>query len=119
MSDERKSILNRVFTLAWQFIKKNGFNRSEALKTAWANIKLKTAMRQRIVKFYYQKFPVRSERPMARFKRDCCHQQQAMDASQTQAFSHTTTQRKNSIAASSGLTCCRLFSDRDISKTVT
>lgn len=29
MSDERKSILNRVFTLAWQFIKKMG---STALK---------------------------------------------------------------------------------------
>lgn len=28
---------------------------SEALKTAWMNIKLKAAMKERIVKFYFQK----------------------------------------------------------------
>lgn len=55
MSNERISILKSVFVLAWQFIKRNGFTRSQALKTAWANIKLKAAMRTRIVKFYYQK----------------------------------------------------------------
>lgn len=42
-------------TLAWQFVKRNGFTMSEALKAAWANIKLKAAMKQRIVKFYFQK----------------------------------------------------------------
>ena len=44
-----------VFKLAWQFIKKNGYNLSEALKCAWANIKLKTQMRTSIVKFYFKK----------------------------------------------------------------
>lgn len=42
-------------TLAWQFVKRNGFTMSEALKAAWANIKLKAAMKNRIVKFYFQK----------------------------------------------------------------
>lgn len=55
MSNERKSVLQSVFMLAWQFIRRNGFTKSQALKTAWANIKLRTVMRQRIVKFYYQK----------------------------------------------------------------
>lgn len=41
--------------LAWQFIRKNGFTLSEALKTAWANVKLGVAMAKGIVKFYFQK----------------------------------------------------------------
>lgn len=55
MSNERKSTLSQVMNLAWQFVKRNGFNLSQALKAAWANIKLTAAMRQRIVKFYYRK----------------------------------------------------------------
>ncbi len=55
MSNERKSIFSAVFALAWQFIKRNGLTKSQALKKAWSNIKLKAAMKQRIVKFYYQK----------------------------------------------------------------
>lgn len=55
MSQERKSTLSRVFTLAWQFVKKNGFSLSEALKTAWANVKLRAKMQKGIVRFYFQK----------------------------------------------------------------
>lgn len=55
MSNERRNSLSEVFNLAWQFVKRNGFTLSEALKTAWANIKLKAEMRRRIVKFYFQK----------------------------------------------------------------
>ena len=44
MSNERKSTLSQVMNLAWQFVKRNGFNLSQALKAAWTNIKLKTAM---------------------------------------------------------------------------
>ena len=55
MSNERKSTLSRVFQMAWQFVKRNGFTLSEALKTAWANVKLKAKMQGGIVKFYYQK----------------------------------------------------------------
>ncbi len=55
MSNERKSTLSQVMNLAWQFVKRNGFNLSQALKAAWANIKLKTAMAGRIVKFYFAK----------------------------------------------------------------
>lgn len=55
MSDNKRIELSTVFTLAWQFVKRNGFTLSEALKTAWANTKLKRAMKAGIVKFYYQK----------------------------------------------------------------
>ena len=55
MSNERKSTLSRVFNLAWQFVRRNGFTLSEALKVAWANIKLHARMQLGIVKFYYQK----------------------------------------------------------------
>lgn len=55
MSNESKSTLSQVMNLAWQFVKRNGFNLSEALKAVWANIKLKSTMARRIVKFYFSK----------------------------------------------------------------
>lgn len=51
----RRNVLHDIMSLAWQFVKRNGFTMSEALKLAWANMKLKAAMKQRIVKFYFQK----------------------------------------------------------------
>lgn len=51
----KKNVLHEIMSLAWQFVKRNGYTMSEALKCAWANIKLRAAMRQRIVKFYFQK----------------------------------------------------------------
>ena len=50
-----KEFLSEVMRLAWQFVKRNGLNMSEALKAAWRNAKLKTAMKLKIVKFYFQK----------------------------------------------------------------
>ena len=41
--------------LAWQFIKRNGFTMSKALKAAWANIKLKARMLEGITMFYFRK----------------------------------------------------------------
>ncbi len=50
-----KETLKQVMSLAWQFVRKNGFSLSEALRTAWLNCKLKGLMRVRIVKFYFVK----------------------------------------------------------------
>lgn len=50
-----KSNLKEIMCLAWQMVKRNGFTMAEALKTAWRNFKLKTAMKSRIVKFYFTK----------------------------------------------------------------
>ena len=47
--------MREVMNLAWQFIKKNGMSLSDALKTAWVNVKLKAQMKSRIVKFYFIK----------------------------------------------------------------
>lgn len=44
-----------IMLLAWQFVKRNGFSMGEALSVAWANIKLREAMKQRICKFYFIK----------------------------------------------------------------
>lgn len=55
MSQKVKNTLREVMQLAHQFIRKNGMSLSEALKTAWANIKLKVQMKTRIVKFYFVK----------------------------------------------------------------
>ena len=50
-----KSTMKDVMLLAWTFVKRNGYSMSDALKCAWANIKLKAQMRTRIVEFYFQK----------------------------------------------------------------
>lgn len=50
-----RDFLSKVMSLAWQFVKRNGYTMSEAMRVAWLNMKLKVAMTQRIVKFYYQK----------------------------------------------------------------
>jgi len=50
-----KETLSIIMQTAWQFVKRNGMDMSEALKAAWRNIKLHAAMKQRIVKFYFQK----------------------------------------------------------------
>lgn len=55
MSKTRRNQLSEIMTLAWQFIKKNGYTMSEALRCAWLNIKVRAMMKTRIVKFYFQK----------------------------------------------------------------
>lgn len=55
MSINVKNMLREVMTLSWQLIRKNGFSKREALKVAWANIKLRMQMKTRIVKFWYTK----------------------------------------------------------------
>ena len=55
MSNTFRSLISEVMCLTWQMVKRNGYSMSEALKTAWMNIKLKAAMKERIVKFYFQK----------------------------------------------------------------
>lgn len=55
MSNERKSNLRNVMSLAWQFVKRNGLTLSEALTVAWRNNKLRAAMSSRIVRFYFRK----------------------------------------------------------------
>ena len=55
MSTKMKSTMKDVMLLAWTFVKRNGYSMSDALKCAWANIKLKAQMRTRIVEFYFQK----------------------------------------------------------------
>ena len=55
MSNERRNNLSELMRMAWQFVRRNGYTMSEALKCAWANMKLKAAMRRGIAKFYFQK----------------------------------------------------------------
>lgn len=50
-TNDRKSI----FTLAWVFVRNNGYSLSEALATAWRNIKLRKALTERICRFTFEK----------------------------------------------------------------
>lgn len=53
----RKASYNRssIFSMAWRFVKRNGFSLSAALKKAWLNAKLKVRMVSGIVRFWFQK----------------------------------------------------------------
>lgn len=55
MSTKFRSQMKEVMQMAWSFVKKNGYSMSEALKCAWANLKLKTALKVKIVEFYFKK----------------------------------------------------------------
>lgn len=47
---------SEIFKMMWQFIKRNGYSKAEALKCAWLNFKLRIALHARkVVKFYFQK----------------------------------------------------------------
>jgi hypothetical protein len=45
MSTRNRTQLSEIMSLAWQFVKHNGYTMSEALKTAWANMKLRAQMK--------------------------------------------------------------------------
>lgn len=51
----KKTELRNIMTLAWRFVRQNGYTISEALTTAWANFKLVNALKKQIVEFYYKK----------------------------------------------------------------
>lgn len=55
MSKERKSTLASIMKMAWMFIRRNGYTLSEALKCAWANYKVRMAMKAGITMFYFRK----------------------------------------------------------------
>ena len=55
MSTKFRSQMKEVMQLAWSFVRKNGYSMSEALKCAWANLKLKAALKVKIVEFYFKK----------------------------------------------------------------
>lgn len=55
MSTNLKNQMKEVMSLAWSLVKRNGFSMSEALKCAWANLKLKAALKVKIVEFYFKK----------------------------------------------------------------
>lgn len=50
-----RETMREIMRLAWSFVRKNGYTMSEALKCAWANVKLRTMLRNRIVEFYFKK----------------------------------------------------------------
>lgn len=55
MATNYKNQLREILTLAWQFVRKNGYTMSEAMKVAWAVFKLKAKMKTGIVRFYFRK----------------------------------------------------------------
>lgn len=69
MSTTFRSQMKEVMILAWQMVKKNGFTMSEALKVSWANLKLKAALKVKVVEFYFKKLMVRYVKPLALSKK--------------------------------------------------
>lgn len=50
-----RETMREIMRLAWSFVRKNGYTMSEALKCAWANVKLRAMLSNRIVEFYFKK----------------------------------------------------------------
>lgn len=55
MSTTLRNQMKEVMQMAWSFVRKNGYSMSEALKCAWANLKLKVALKVKVVEFYFKK----------------------------------------------------------------
>lgn len=55
MPTNYKNQLREILILAWQFVRKNGYTMSEAMKVAWSVFKLKAKMKAGIVRFYFRK----------------------------------------------------------------
>lgn len=55
MSTTYRNTMREIMTMAWQFVKRNGYTMSEALKVAWRNFRLHTKMLKGICKFYFTK----------------------------------------------------------------
>lgn len=55
MATSFKNQMRELMMMAWQFVKRNGYTMSEAMKTAWLNFKLKKALKNGIVRFYFRK----------------------------------------------------------------
>lgn len=51
----QKFNLKSIMQQAWQFVRRNGYTMSEALRVAWLNAKLKVKMQAGIVRFTYRK----------------------------------------------------------------
>lgn len=69
MSTKFRSQMKEVMQMAWSFVRKNGHSMSEALKCAWANFKLKAALKVKIVEFYFKRLTARYVKPLALSKR--------------------------------------------------
>ena len=55
MSTKFRSQMKDIMIMAWSFVRKNGYSMSEALKCAWANIKLRALLHKKVVEFYFKK----------------------------------------------------------------
>lgn len=55
MATEIRIQLREIMSLAWSFVQRNGYTMSEALRCAWANIKLRALLHTKIVEFYFKK----------------------------------------------------------------
>ena len=55
MSTNFKNQMKEVMKKSWMLVKVYGFSMAEAMKQSWKILKLKAALKNGVVKFYYQK----------------------------------------------------------------
>ena len=102
MSTQKRNQLSEIMRLAWQFVKRNGYTMSEALKTAWANMKLRAQMKHRIVRFYFRKIDGTIERHTGHLKSLYYRRHRAQEERQMRRCKRTMTPRDRNIALLSG-----------------
>lgn len=52
---KRREFLHEVMQLAWQFVRRNGLSKSEAMRLSWANLRLWGKMKKGVVCFRFMK----------------------------------------------------------------
>lgn len=104
MSTRNRTQLSEIMSLAWQFVKRNGYTMSEALKTAWANMKLKVQMKHRIVRFYFRKVDGTIREAYGTRKSLYYRRHRAQEERQMRRCKRTMTPRDRNIALLSGRT---------------
>lgn len=55
MATNFKNQMRELMKQSWMLVKTYGFSMAEAMKQSWKVLKLKAALKEGIVKFYYQK----------------------------------------------------------------
>ncbi len=55
MATNFKNQMRELMNQSWMLVKVYGFSMAEAMKQAWQILKLKAALKNGIVKFFYQK----------------------------------------------------------------
>ena len=97
MATEFKNKMRDLMKQAWMLVKVYGFSMAEAMKQAWLVLKLKSALKNGVVKFFYQKLNGEIRTAWGTLKDGLIPETKGTERKKMKASSHTTITRKRVI----------------------